>query len=886
MAAGTYIGKLIDNRYQINSRVGSGGSARVYRAHDTLMGRTVALKILEEDETRYRINSRSFDTEVEAISKLSHPNIVTIYDVSMQGNVKYIVMEFVDGITLREYLSFHTHLVPEEVFSCAKQILSALEAAHAKGIIHRDIKPQNVMILKNGQVKVADFGIARLPDTDNFKLDDRAIGTVHYISPEQATGSAVDERSDLYSLGILMYEMLTGSRPFEASDASTVAMMQVSDQPAAPHTLRDDIPPALEQVIMRAMKKEPDERYENAAAMLRAIVRAEKHPTSTFKEAFSGKGSASESRFGGFFGRIFGHKRETAEDEKIIVDGTEEQIIEEESIEYTEENRTEEEDMNVILDRERYERKRRRWGKGDADEAVDISEIEEPDVPVDEPAEMTAPVEVAEDVQEPVEQFDEELEAEEAVAEAPETVEEPEDSLEETVEQIEEPIEEEIEESTEEEPEEAVEEIEVIDEIEEEPEEPIEEPEAVAEEEDDLDVPDFLKSRIEATVAKEAAQAEKALESEKAIDTADTVLFTVADEQTAADELFEEDEEELIESEELEEILEETEESEQEPLEDMLEEEQDEDLDEKQALISEKEAEADARFAEADARLAEAEERIAEADAKHAAVNDQLAEYELMCAELDARAAEADARDAELDKKQAIISAKEAEADARFAEADARLAEAEARVVEADARFAEAVAMREAEAQDRAVRTERADAADSRTLLLLKILFPAVSGALLVGLFFVLFYSGILLGRYVPNVDTYSGQSEIKGMDVVVEYVRDTSKAGTVLAQTPAAGFTRKNTDTIYLRVSAGKSVYEKYKAQLDEHLKGDLSSALAFLDFINSKEHNPQNRAVVIYEPDSEAKAGEVFKYEIDPVMDQKGVTTIRLYVSTGADE
>ncbi|MBR6795500.1 MAG: hypothetical protein IKM52_05295, partial [Clostridia bacterium] len=272
--------------------------------------------------------------------------------------------------------------------------------------------------------------------------------------------------------------------------------------------------------------------------------------------------------------------------------------------------------------------------------------------------------------------------------------------------------------------------------------------------------------------------------------------------------------------------------------------------------------------------------------AKHAAVNEQLAEYELLCAELDARAAEADARDAELDKKQAIISAKGAEADARFAEADARMAEAEARVVEADARFTEAVAMREAEEQDRAVRTEYADSAASKTLFLLKILFPAVSGALLVGLFFVLFYSGILFGRYVPSVDTYNGQSEIKGMDVVVEYVRSTSKAGTVLAQTPAAGFTRKNTDTIYLRVSAGKSVYEKYKTQLDEQLKGDLSSALAFLDFINSKKHNPQNRAVVIYEPDSETKAGEVFKYEIDPVVDQKGVTTIRLYVSTGADE
>lgn len=307
MSEKSYVGKLLDGRYRVVGRAGAGGSARVYRAEDVLMHRSVAMKILDEDETEYCLNSRSFETEVKAISLLSHQNIVTVYDVSMQGSVKYIVMELVDGITLREYLDFHKKLPLAEAVSCARQILLALREAHGKGIVHRDIKPQNVMLLQSGQIKVADFGIARLPDRDNFQMSDRSVGTVHYISPEQATTNRVDARSDLYSLGVLMYEMVTGARPFDAKDASVVAMMQVSDAPLPPGRLREDLPPALEHVILRALEKRPEDRYESADAMLRALERAEKHPN----------GGSPDRVRRRFLARILGRGRASADTAEI-----------------------------------------------------------------------------------------------------------------------------------------------------------------------------------------------------------------------------------------------------------------------------------------------------------------------------------------------------------------------------------------------------------------------------------------------------------------------------------------------------------------------------------------------------------------------------------------
>lgn len=383
MAAKSYVGKLLDGRYQIVGRTGSGGSARVYRAQDILMHRTVALKILEEDETEYCINSRSFETEVKAISLLSHRNIVTVYDVSMRGSVKYIVMELVEGITLREYLDFHTVLPEKEVIACTRQVLYALREAHDKGLVHRDIKPQNIMLLRSGQLKVADFGIARLPDRDHFQMSDRSVGTVHYISPEQATTNRVDARSDLYSLGIVMYEMATGVRPFDAKDASVVAMMQVSDEPMPPRRLREDLSPALEQVILRAIRKDPDARYESADAMLRALERAKKHPGSVSREdAVRTSGGTVKV---GFFARLFGRKdkKETVTAE---IDGRQEAIEDAIAVGFSEEGPKEatkveegDEDMKVILDRDGYEKRRRRWES--KDEAV-LNEADITEAPV------------------------------------------------------------------------------------------------------------------------------------------------------------------------------------------------------------------------------------------------------------------------------------------------------------------------------------------------------------------------------------------------------------------------------------------------------------------------------------------------------------------------
>ncbi len=261
-------GSTVAGRYTITGNLGSGGTAGVYRARDTVMNRTVAIKIIADESGSA---SRNFMTEARAAALLAHPNIVNVYDILSLEGEKCIIMEYICGITLREYLNHRGRLSVKESVNCAHQILRALHAAHSRGIVHRDIKPGNILITTEGRIKVTDFGIARLPDADSFLMPDRTVGTVHYISPEQATGGAIDERSDLYSLGILLYEMLTGHRPFEADTPADVAMMQITARPLPPTERNPGIPEALERIVLCAMEKDPAARFDSAAEMLRIL---------------------------------------------------------------------------------------------------------------------------------------------------------------------------------------------------------------------------------------------------------------------------------------------------------------------------------------------------------------------------------------------------------------------------------------------------------------------------------------------------------------------------------------------------------------------------------------------------------------------------------------
>ncbi len=278
-----YVGQVFDSRYKITKILGVGGMAVVFEAFDTKLNRIVALKMLKDEIANDSQSVKRFINESKAVSMLSHPNIVNIYDVSVKDNLKYIVMERVDGITLKSYMTQKGVLSLSETLSFTEQILRALEHAHSKGIIHRDIKPQNIMLLKNGRIKVTDFGIAKLPNAETVTMTDKAIGTVFYISPEQASGRPIDQRSDLYSLGVLMYEMVTGRLPFNAESPVSVALMQVNSQAKPPRELMPSLPMGLEQIIMLCMEKSPELRFQNAAQMLRHLLQIKNNPTYVFK---------------------------------------------------------------------------------------------------------------------------------------------------------------------------------------------------------------------------------------------------------------------------------------------------------------------------------------------------------------------------------------------------------------------------------------------------------------------------------------------------------------------------------------------------------------------------------------------------------------------------
>ena len=248
-----YIGSMLGGRYQIEEIVGVGGMAVVYRARDTILGRDVALKVLKKEFAEDPDIRKRFSIESRAVAKLSHHNIVSVFDVGSEDGTDYIVMELIEGITLKQYLQRKGHLSWEETIFFAEQVARALMHAHSRGIIHQDVKPQNVIILRDGTAKLTDFGIASFAAAQETRVVQEAIGSVHYISPEQAKGSKIDYRTDLYSLGVMMYEMLTGKLPFEGETALQIVMQHINEVPIIPSAFVPGIPKGMDDIVMHAM---------------------------------------------------------------------------------------------------------------------------------------------------------------------------------------------------------------------------------------------------------------------------------------------------------------------------------------------------------------------------------------------------------------------------------------------------------------------------------------------------------------------------------------------------------------------------------------------------------------------------------------------------------
>ena len=292
------IGRLLSGRYRIEAVVGTGGMAVVYRAQDVETQRTVAIKVLRPEYESDMEFVRRFSREAEAAAKMSHENIVNLLDVGIDEEMRYIVMEYVDGQTLKEMILEEGRIHPDVALRMTIRILAAVDHAHRNGIVHRDIKPQNILVDRGGEVKVADFGIARLKASDNTKLDPdgSALGSVHYLSPEQAQGEVADEQSDLYSAGIVLYEMLTGHVPFDGETTVSVALKHVSEQPKSMRSHNPHISRALDEVVMRALCKDKERRYQTAAEMAADLRKTITHPRGGFVRYPKQEGEASDKR--------------------------------------------------------------------------------------------------------------------------------------------------------------------------------------------------------------------------------------------------------------------------------------------------------------------------------------------------------------------------------------------------------------------------------------------------------------------------------------------------------------------------------------------------------------------------------------------------------------
>ena len=306
-----YIGKRLDGRYEIHELLGVGGMAYVYKAYDNIEKRWVAIKILKEELSGNSDFLRRFRNESKAIAVLSHPNIVKVYDVSFGDRIQYIVMEYIDGITLKQYIEQQGEIKWREALYFTVQILRALQHAHEKGIIHRDIKPQNIMLLEDGTIKVTDFGIARFSQAETQTMTDKAIGSVHYIAPEQARGGYINDKADIYSVGVMLYEMLTGQLPFVADNAVSVAIMQMQAEPTPPSRINPSIPKGLEEITMHAMEKNPAQRFPSAADMLEDVERFRRNPEIVFHY-----GEQVDRAYAGTSADIYGNVQQNAAPQK------------------------------------------------------------------------------------------------------------------------------------------------------------------------------------------------------------------------------------------------------------------------------------------------------------------------------------------------------------------------------------------------------------------------------------------------------------------------------------------------------------------------------------------------------------------------------------------